>query len=85
MVDAAVVAAKVAAIRDAVARIRETLPSDARAFEADRTAREVAILNLFVAHQYGALDPRRVHEMASSELGDLLEFCQVVSRAATRS
>ena len=140
MVDATVVAVKVAAIRDAVARIRETLPPDAGAFGADRTAREVVILNLFVAlqetvslathwladagldvpgsyreifldlaarglvpgplaqrlasaagfrnlvaHQYGVLDPRRVHEMASSELGDLLEFCQVVGRAAATS
>jgi uncharacterized protein YutE (UPF0331/DUF86 family) len=137
VVDATVVATKVAAIRDAVDRIRQTLPPDAGAFEADRTAREVVILNLFVAlqetvsvathwladagldvptsyreifldlaarglipgdlaqrlasaagfrnlvaHQYGVLDPRRVHEMAASELGDLLEFCQVISRAA---
>ena len=51
MVDATVVAVKVAAIRDAVARIRETLPPGAGAFEADRTAREVVILNLFVALQ----------------------------------
>jgi uncharacterized protein YutE (UPF0331/DUF86 family) len=136
VVDATVVATKVAAIRDAVDRIRQTLPPDAGSFEADRTAREVVILNLFVAlqetvsvathwladagldvpasyreifldlahrglipdalaqrlaaaagfrnlvaHQYGVLDPRRVHEMAASELGDLLEFCQVISRA----
>jgi uncharacterized protein YutE (UPF0331/DUF86 family) len=136
VVDATVVAAKVAAIRDAVGRIRSTLPPDAAAFEADRTAREVVILNLFVAlqetvslathwladagldvpgtyreifldlsgrgliptdlaqrlaaaagfrnlvaHQYGVLDPRRVHQMAASELGDLLEFGQVVSHA----
>jgi uncharacterized protein YutE (UPF0331/DUF86 family) len=140
VVDATVVAVKVAAIRDAVARIRETLPPDAGVFESDRTAREVVILNLFVAlqetvslathwladagldvpgsyreifldlaarglvpghlaqrlsaaagfrnlvaHQYGVLDPRRVHAMASSELGDLLEFCQVVSRAAAKA
>jgi uncharacterized protein YutE (UPF0331/DUF86 family) len=138
VVDATVVATKVAAIRDAVDRIRQTLPPDAEAFEADRTAREVVILNLFVAlqetvsvathwladagldvptsyreifldlaarglipgdlaqrlasaagfrnlvaHQYGVLDPRRVHEMATSELGDLLELCQVVSRIAS--
>ena len=137
MVDATVVAVKVAAIRDAVARIRETLPPDAGAFDADRTAREVVILNLFVAlqecvalathwladagldvpgsyreiflalaergkvprdlaerlaaaagfrnlvaHQYGVLDPARVHAIASKELGDLLDFCALVSRAA---
>jgi uncharacterized protein YutE (UPF0331/DUF86 family) len=135
VVDAAVVAAKVGAIRDAVARVRQVLPSEAPAFEADRTAREVVVLNLFVAlqetvslathwladarldvpgsyreifldlaqrgkiprdlaerlasaagfrnliaHQYGVLDPVRVHAMASRELGDLLDFCEVVSR-----
>ena len=138
MVDRAIVAAKVAAIRDAVDRIRRVLPPDASTFEADRTTREVVVLNLFVAlqetvslathwladagldvpgsyreiflalaerghiprdlaqrlasaagfrnlvaHQYGVLDTVRVHAMASQELGDLLEFCDVVSRAVT--
>lgn len=137
VVDRAVVAAKVAAIRDAVDRIRRVLPSAASAFEADRTAREVVILNLFVAlqetvslathwladagldtpgtyreiflalaergkiprdlaerlaaaagfrnlvaHQYGILDPARVHAIAAKELGDLLDFGVLVSRAA---
>jgi uncharacterized protein YutE (UPF0331/DUF86 family) len=136
VVDRTIAAAKVAAIRDAVDRIRRTLPPDPGAFEADRTAREVVILNLFVAlqesvslathwladagldvpgsyreiflalaargmiprelaqrlasaagfrnlvaHQYGVLDPLRVHAMATSELGDLLDFCEVVGRA----
>jgi uncharacterized protein YutE (UPF0331/DUF86 family) len=36
-----------------------------------------------VAHQYGVLDPVRVHAVASEELGDLLDFCEVVSRQAT--
>jgi uncharacterized protein YutE (UPF0331/DUF86 family) len=135
MVDKTVAAAKVAAIRDAVARIRTTLPEDVRAFEEDRTLREVVILNLLVAlqecvslathwladagqdvpgsyrdiflalaergalpaalarklaaaagfrnlvaHQYGVLDPSRVHSMATSELDDLIEFSDVVSR-----
>jgi uncharacterized protein YutE (UPF0331/DUF86 family) len=94
-----VVAVKVAAIRDAAARVREMLPPDAEAFAADRTAREVVILNLFVALQEtvslathwladAGLDvpgSYRVHEMAFSELGDLLEFCQVVGRAAATS
>jgi uncharacterized protein YutE (UPF0331/DUF86 family) len=139
VVDAAVVAARVAAIRDAVARVRQVLPRDAAALEGDRTAREIVVLNLFVAlqetvslathwladagrdvpgsyreiflalaergkvprdlaerlasaagfrnlvaHQYGVLDPVRVHAMASRELGDLLEFCEIVSRAAAR-
>jgi len=138
VVDAAIVAAKVGAIRDAVIRIRHVLPQQAAAFEADRTTREVVILNLFVAlqetvslathwladagldvpgsyreiflalaergtiprdlaqrlasaagfrnlvaHQYGVLDTVRVHAMASQEFGDLLEFCDVVSRAVT--
>ena len=139
MVDKAVVAAKVAAIRDAVDRIRGVLPPEAATFEADRTTREVVILNLFVAlqetvslathwladagldvpgsyreiflalaerakvprelarrlasaagfrnlvaHQYGVLDPARVHAIASTELGDLLDFCELVSREVAR-
>lgn len=51
MVDAAVFARKVAAIRDAVARIREVVPETSAAFLADRTAREVVTLNLFLALQ----------------------------------
>jgi uncharacterized protein YutE (UPF0331/DUF86 family) len=137
VVDATVVATKVGAIRDAVVRIRHVLPLEAAAIEADRTTREVVILNLFVAlqetvslathwladagldvpgsyreiflalagrgriprdlaqrlaaaagfrnlvaHQYGVLDPARVHAIASAELGDLLDFCDRVSREA---
>jgi uncharacterized protein YutE (UPF0331/DUF86 family) len=51
MVDAAVFARKVAAIRDAVARIRDVVPETPAAFLADRTAREVVTLNLFLALQ----------------------------------
>ena len=51
MVDSVLLARRVAAVRDAVARIREVLPADAAALEADRTAREVVVLNLFVALQ----------------------------------
>jgi uncharacterized protein YutE (UPF0331/DUF86 family) len=51
MVDKTVLAKKVSAIRDAVARIREVLPDSADAFRADRTAREVVLLNLFVSLQ----------------------------------
>jgi uncharacterized protein YutE (UPF0331/DUF86 family) len=137
MVDKAIVAAKVTAIRDAVVRVRQVLPPEAAAFETDRTTREVVILNLFVAlqetvalathwladagldvpgsyreiflaladrgkiprdiaqrlaaaagfrnlvaHQYGVLDPARVHAIASAELGDLLDFCDRVSLEA---
>jgi uncharacterized protein YutE (UPF0331/DUF86 family) len=42
----------VADIRDAVARIQEVLPADVEAFARDRTAREVVVLNLFVALQH---------------------------------
>jgi uncharacterized protein YutE (UPF0331/DUF86 family) len=138
VVDGAIVAAKIAAIRDAVDRIRAVLPREAAALEADRTVREVVILNLFVAlqetvalathwladagldvpgsyreifldlaqrgmisrdlaerlaaaagfrnlvaHQYGVLDPARVHAIASAELGDLLDFCRTVSCATS--
>jgi uncharacterized protein YutE (UPF0331/DUF86 family) len=51
MVDKAVLAKKLAAIRDAVARIREVLPSDIEAFRADRTTREIVMLNLFIGLQ----------------------------------
>jgi uncharacterized protein YutE (UPF0331/DUF86 family) len=51
MVDSVVLASKLAAIRDAVARIREVLPETPSALAADRTAREVVTLNLFLALQ----------------------------------
>jgi len=51
MVDRTILADKIASVRDAVARIREVLPPERDAFLADRTVREVVILNLFVALQ----------------------------------
>jgi uncharacterized protein YutE (UPF0331/DUF86 family) len=51
VVDRALLARQLATVRDAVARIRVMLPSSREAFEADRTAREVVVLNLFVAIQ----------------------------------
>jgi uncharacterized protein YutE (UPF0331/DUF86 family) len=51
MVDKTVLASRVAAIRDAVARIRAVLPSSAGELAGDRTTREVVVLNLFVALQ----------------------------------
>lgn len=51
MVDKTLLAARIAAIRDAVSRIRSVLPPDPASFQSDRTAREVVILNLFVALQ----------------------------------
>ena len=49
MVDKTLLARKVASVRDAVARIRSVLP-EAHDI-ADRTTREVVVLNLFVALQ----------------------------------
>jgi hypothetical protein len=51
VVDRPLLAKHVATIRDAVARIRTVLPPSQEAFEADRTSREVVVLNLFVAIQ----------------------------------
>jgi len=51
MVDRTVLATKIAAVRDAAARVRSVLPADAETFAADRTVREVVVLNLFVALQ----------------------------------
>lgn len=140
MVDRTVLAAKLAAVRDAVARIREVLPASFETFERDRTLREVVLLNLFVAlqectalaahwlsdeglavpptyretfaalaengvvdaelaarlgsaaglrnliaHRYGAIDWRRIHRVAASELEDLLRFCETIARNANAS
>jgi uncharacterized protein YutE (UPF0331/DUF86 family) len=137
VVDRFVLAKALADIRDAVARIREVLPTDADAFARDRTTREVVTLNLFVAlqhclavtthwladarldvpaaareaflalgdrkvldaglarrlaaasglrnliaHRYGVLDWKRIHAVAATELGDLLQFCDEVERAS---
>lgn len=51
MVDESVLARKIAAVHDAVARIHEVLPPTVEAFLADRGARESVVLNLFVALQ----------------------------------
>lgn len=51
MVDKALLADKIAAIRDATARIRSVLPATASGFVHDRTTREVVVLNVFVAIQ----------------------------------
>jgi uncharacterized protein YutE (UPF0331/DUF86 family) len=137
--DKAQVAAGVAEIRDAVARIREVLPADAAQFVLDRTAREIVVLNLYVAlqrcislsahwladagldvpagyrdmrialaersvlspelaqrlaaatglrnpiaHRYSALDGNRIFAIAQNELGDLLDYCAQIVRAAQR-
>jgi uncharacterized protein YutE (UPF0331/DUF86 family) len=51
MVDRVILATKIGAVRDAVARIQSVLPPGSDAFAADRTAREIVALNLFVAAQ----------------------------------
>ena len=51
MVDRAILASKVATVHDAVERVNAVLPATKAAFLADRTAREVVVLNLFVAVQ----------------------------------
>lgn len=94
MVDDAVLASKLAAIRDAVARIREVLPASSKDLLADRTAREIVMLNLFgrlraasglrnlIAHQYGAIDAGRIFDLASNEVEDLLSFCRQLAQKA---
>ncbi len=51
MVDKTVLAKKLAAVRDAVARIADVLPATPEEFRSDRTTREVVTLNLFLALQ----------------------------------
>ena len=51
MIDHSILARRVAAVRDAAERIREVLPAQLEAFVADRSAREIVTLNLFVALQ----------------------------------
>jgi uncharacterized protein YutE (UPF0331/DUF86 family) len=51
VVDRALLAVRIASVRDATARIRSTLSPSADAFLADRTAREVVLLDLFLAIQ----------------------------------
>lgn len=79
MVDKAVFARKVAAIRDAVARIREVVPTlaDRGIIDAGLATRLRAAAGLrnLVARQYGVLDFARVHTVARHELGNLLSFC----------
>jgi uncharacterized protein YutE (UPF0331/DUF86 family) len=51
MVDRLLLAKALAEVRDAVERIRQVLPGDVESFARDRTAREIVVLNLFVALQ----------------------------------
>lgn len=49
---------------------------------AERLAAASGLRNL-VAHRYGALDWSRIHEIASTRLDDLLQFCEVLARKAS--
>jgi uncharacterized protein YutE (UPF0331/DUF86 family) len=51
MVDKTILAGRLAAIRDALDRIENVLPATLEEYRADRTTREVVILNLFTALQ----------------------------------
>ena len=51
MVDSALLAARIATVRDATSRVRSVLPRSPEGFGRDRTTREVVTLNLFVAIQ----------------------------------
>ena len=48
MIDRTILARQVAAVRDATERIRAVLPARREAFVADRSAREIGTLSLFV-------------------------------------
>jgi hypothetical protein len=65
VVDSALVATKIAAVRDATERVRAVLPGSADAFATPGGRYRAP------THQYGALDWRRVYALASSDLGDL--------------
>lgn len=47
----------------------------------ERLAAAAGLRNL-IAHRYGVLDWRRVHEIAATRLGDLLAFADQIERAA---
>ncbi len=49
---------------------------------AERLAAASGLRNL-VAHRYGVLDWKRVHEIASTRLDDLLAFCEALARRAS--
>lgn len=82
MVDRAILAEKIGAVRDAVARIREVLPGDISRFVADRTLREVTILNLFVALQECL--SLATHWLADAGLDVPQSYAQVFERLGER-
>ena len=78
MVDRVLLATKIAAIRDAVARIRSVLPADPDLFISDRTTREVVVLNLFVALQESM--SLAAHWVADQRLDVPRTYAEVFSR-----
>jgi uncharacterized protein YutE (UPF0331/DUF86 family) len=82
MVDRGILAEKIASVRDAVARIREVLPPARDAFVADRTLREVVVLNLFVALQ-DCLSPA-THWLSDAGLDVPQSYGQVFLRLGER-
>lgn len=82
MVDRAVLASRIAAVRDAVARVREVLPGDRARFIGDRTVREVTILNPFVALQE-CLAPA-THWLADAGLDVPQSYAQVFQQLGER-
>ena len=48
---------------------------------ASRMASAAGLRNL-IAHRYGALDWARVHDIASNDVADLLQFCEAIAEAA---
>ena len=82
MVDEAILAEKIASVRDAVARIREVLPPERESFRVDRTVREVVILNLFVALQ-DCLS-LAAHWLSDAGLDVPQSYAQVVLRLGER-
>jgi len=82
MVDRVLLATKIAAIRDAVARIRSVLPADPDLFISDRTTREVVVLNLFVALQESM--SLAAHWVADQRLDVPRTYAEVFSRLGDR-
>jgi uncharacterized protein YutE (UPF0331/DUF86 family) len=82
MVDRAVLAGKISAVRDAVARIREVLPIERARFVSDRTLREITIPNLFVALQECL--SLATHWLADTGLDVPQSYAQVFERLGER-
>jgi hypothetical protein len=60
---------------------RSSLTGSPRFATPSRLAAASGLRNL-VAHRYGVIDWRRIHEIASTHLDDLLEFCETLARRA---